>query len=76
MQVDWPRVQFPSQPWGETELEGCQLSALHQPARLRYEWEYLQGGEDRKGSVSQTGRVRGFLSPTRLTVPLRHGFRH
>lgn len=32
MQVNWTRVQFPSRPWGETELEGRQLSTLHQPA--------------------------------------------
>lgn len=32
MQVDWTRVQLSSQPWGATELKGCQLAALHQPA--------------------------------------------
>lgn len=32
MQVDWPRVQFPPQPWGDAELQGHQLSTLHQPA--------------------------------------------
>lgn len=41
MQVDRTRVELPSQPWGQTELQGCHLSTLHQPARLRNEREYF-----------------------------------
>lgn len=32
VKVDWTCVQLPSQPWGNTELQGCQLPTLHQPA--------------------------------------------
>ena len=60
VQVDGASVQLPSQRLGDAELQGRELSTLHQPAGLWNEREYLYGAGKRKKVASHTGHTWAF----------------
>lgn len=65
MQMDRTSGQFPPQPWGSTELEGCQLPTLHQPSRL---------GNKRENLKIRKREKTGHELPLSLAQPTHHQY--